>query len=163
MKRPYFLFILPSLAVIFLDQVSKLAIIRNIRLYESLPVIKGFFHLSHIRNRGMAFGFMNRDEVGFSFYFLCIATLVAIGLLIYWFTRLTNNDKGLIFGLSLILGGAIGNLIDRVRLKEVVDFLDFFIRSYHWPSFNLADSAITVGACWVAVNILFLNKKRGGL
>ncbi|MFC1863670.1 signal peptidase II [Thermodesulfobacteriota bacterium] len=160
MKRPYSPFILPALFVVILDQVSKLAVINNIRLYESLPVIKGLFNLVHFRNRGMAFGIMNKDEVGLAFYLLCLATLAAIGLLIFWFTRLGVNEKGLIFGISLILGGALGNLIDRIRLHEVVDFLDFYISTHHWPAFNIADSAVTVGTCWVAFNILFLNKER---
>ena len=160
MKRPYTLFILPSLIVVILDQATKLAVINNIRLYESIPIIRGFFNLTHIRNRGMAFGLMNKDEVGFAFYFLCFATVVAVGLLIFWFTRLKNDDKGLVFGLSMILGGALGNLIDRLRLHEVVDFLDFRIWTYPWPAFNIADSAVTVGTCWVAFNILFLNKER---
>jgi signal peptidase II len=159
-KRPYPFFILPALMVVLLDQAAKLVVIKNIRLYESIPVIKGFFNLLHIRNRGMAFGIMNKDEVGFAFYFLCFATLVAIGLLIYWFTRLKHDDKGLIFGLSLILGGALGNLIDRIRVHEVVDFLDFYIWNHHWPAFNIADSAVSVGTCLVVLNILFLNKER---
>lgn len=160
MNRPYPLFILPALIIVILDQATKLAVIINIRLYESIPIIKGFFNLTHIRNRGMAFGIMNKDEIGPAFYFLCLATLVAVGLLVFWFTRLKNEDKGLVFGLSLILGGALGNLIDRVRLHEVVDFLDFRIWTYAWPAFNIADSSVTVGTCWVAFNLLFLNKER---
>jgi signal peptidase II len=108
----------------------------------------------------MAFGIMNKDEIGPAFYFLCIATFVAVGLIVFWFTRLKNEDKGLVFGLSLILGGALGNLIDRLRLHEVVDFLDFRIWTYTWPAFNIADSSVTVGTCWVAYNLLFLNKER---
>jgi signal peptidase II len=100
---------------------------------------------------------LNKPEPGLSFYILVAATIAAILLIFYWFTSLKGKDKRLIPGLSLILGGAIGNLIDRLRLKEVIDFLDFYIGNYHWPAFNLADSSITVGAFWIALNILFFG------
>ncbi|MBW2610232.1 MAG: signal peptidase II [Deltaproteobacteria bacterium] len=151
---------LPALAVILLDQISKLIVIRTIHIYDSISVIKGFFNLVHVRNRGMAFGLMNRPDVGFSFYFLVAATFTAIILLVYWFSRFKHEDRRLVLGLSLILGGAIGNLIDRLRFKEVIDFLDFFIGSYHWPAFNLADSAITIGTLWLAVNLLTTHGVR---
>lgn len=155
MKRDDYLFIFPAVVIIFMDQVSKFVVAGTIKVHESIAVIKGFFNLVHVRNSGMAFGFLNRPDFGMGYYVLVGATIVAILLLLYWFNRIRNRDGRLIFGLSLILGGAIGNLIDRLRLKEVVDFLDFYIGQYHWPSFNLADSSITVGAFWVALNILF--------
>ena len=120
-------------------------------------MIDGFFNLVHIRNRGMAFGLMNRQDNGFLHLILVVAVLTAIIVLVYWFYRLRNDRGYLLLGLSLILGGALGNLIDRLRLREVIDFLDFFIGSYHWPSFNIADSAISVGTIWVALNILFIR------
>ena len=156
-RRDYHLLSLFSLVVIVLDQASKLLVIRTIHSYESIPVIRGFFNLVHIRNRGMAFGLMNRPNAEYSFYFLIAATIGAILFLLYWFSRIKNEERRLIFGFSLVLGGAVGNLIDRLRLKEVIDFLDFYIGSYHWPAFNVADSAITVGALWLAVNILIFQ------
>lgn len=155
MKKDYYLFTLPAVVIIVLDQISKLLIVRGMHIFESIPVISGFFNLVHIRNRGMAFGLMNRPGSDFSFYFLVTATIVAVSLLVFWFSRLKNEERRLILGLSLILGGAIGNLIDRLRFHEVIDFLDFYIGPYHWPAFNVADSAITVGTFWVAINILF--------
>ena len=157
MKRDYCYFILPALIVITLDQLSKFVVVGYIRYNQSIRVIEDFFNLVHVRNRGMAFGLLNRPEPGFSFYILVAATIVAIFLIFFWFTSLKGKDQRLIPGLSLILGGAIGNLIDRLRLKEVIDFLDFYIGNYHWPAFNLADSSITVGALWIAVNILLLG------
>lgn len=145
----------PALAVILMDQISKQLVTGTIRFYESIPVIEGFFNLVHVRNRGMAFGLMNRPGIDFRFYLLVGATFLAIALLLYWFSRLKDEERRLVFGLALILGGAIGNLIDRIRLKEVVDFLDFYIGQCHWPAFNLADSAITVGTFWVALNLFF--------
>lgn len=158
-KRNIYLLTLPALAVILLDQISKYIVLRSIALHESIPVISGFFSLVHTRNRGMAFGLMNRPGSDFSFYFLVAATLGAVILLLFWFTKLKDEERRLIFGLSLILGGAIGNLIDRLRIREVIDFLDFHIGTYHWPAFNLADSAITVGTFWVAINLLFYRPK----
>lgn len=140
-----------------LDQLSKQLVARNIPLYDTIPVIRGFFNLVHIRNRGMAFGIMNRSEVGLEFYILVCATCLAVLILVYWILHPGDGEMGLKFGLSLILGGAVGNLIDRIYLKEVIDFLDFFIGHYHWPSFNMADSAITIGTILVAANIILFK------
>jgi signal peptidase II len=159
-RKNYRLFILPALLIIFLDQLSKFLVVRNIARFESIPVMDGFFSLVHIRNRGMAFGLMNRPDADFSFYFLVVATLGAVVLLVFWFSRLQNEDRLIILGLSFILGGAVGNLIDRLRLKEVVDFLDFYMGPYHWPSFNLADSAITVGTFIMAIKLLSRNAQK---
>ena len=160
MKRSYYLFTLPSLAVIFLDQITKFIVVRNINIYESIPVLKGLFNLVHIRNRGMAFGLMSRSGSDFSFYLLIAATIGAVVLLVFWFYRMRNEERRLALGISLILGGAVGNMIDRLRLHEVIDFLDFYIGPYHWPAFNVADSAITIGTFWVAINILFRSSVR---
>jgi len=155
MKRGYSLIILLSLAVMALDQLSKFCVVRAIRFYEHVPVINGFFDLVHVRNRGMAFGLMNRSDTGWASYLLAATAIGAVLLLIYWFARLRDNSWKVLVGFSLIIGGAGGNLIDRLRLKEVVDFLDFYIGPYHWPAFNLADSAITVGAFLLALHMLF--------
>jgi len=159
-KRNYNLLTLPSLTIVILDQLSKFLVVCTIQLHESIPVINGFFNLVHIRNRGIAFGFMNRPGGNLIFTFLITSTIGAIVLLVLWFLRLKNENIGIIFGLSLIIGGAVGNLIDRLRLREVIDFLDFYIGPYHWPAFNVADSAITVGAFWVAINMIFLHSAK---
>jgi signal peptidase II len=148
--------------IIILDQVSKIIISGSIRFYDSIPVIDGFFNLVHVRNRGMAFGLMNRPDTGISQYFLIAVTIIAVLLIIIWAFKLKHGERGLLFGLSLILGGAVGNLIDRIRLKEVIDFLDVYMGSYHWPAFNVADSAITVGAIWIASYIIFFSSPGSG-
>ena len=145
----------PALAVLALDQITKGWIATRFPLYETQTLIGGFFNLVHVRNRGMAFGMMNRPGAHWGFIMLLGATLVAVALLLFWFYRLKPEDKGMAFPLSLILGGATGNLLDRVRLGEVIDFLDFHVGPYHWPAFNVADSAITVGTLWLAVTLLF--------
>ncbi|MDQ1333478.1 MAG: signal peptidase [Thermodesulfobacteriota bacterium] len=145
----------PALGVVILDQISKAMITGSLRLHESMPVIQGFFNLVHVRNRGMAFGLMNRSHADAAFWLLVGASCIAIGLLVFWFIRLKESDARMTLGLSLILGGAIGNLIDRLRFREVVDFLDVFWGTYHWPAFNVADAAVTVGTFWVAVSLIF--------
>jgi signal peptidase II len=147
--------LLPALAVIVLDQLSKIVLAYNLPKFGSIPVIKGFFNLVHVRNRGIAFGLMNRPGYGFKFYFLIAATLGAIIMLLLWFRKMKDEDHKITLGISLILGGAIGNLIDRIRLGEVIDFLDFYLGSYHWPAFNVADASITIGILWLAFNTLF--------
>ncbi|MBN2059743.1 MAG: signal peptidase II [Deltaproteobacteria bacterium] len=152
-------FILISITILALDQISKCIIIHTVPQYGFLQVINGFFNIVHVRNRGMVFGIMNSPEVSFGFYVLVIATLITVILLLYWFTKLKEDEWHLRLGLSLILGGAFGNLIDRLRLREVIDFLDFFIGPYHWPAFNIADTALTVGTFWMAVSLLFFKKQ----
>jgi len=154
-RRNYALIIWPALLIVVLDQVSKLFVIRGLRVHESVPVIKGFFDLVHVRNRGMAFGFMNRAHADFAFWLLVSTSIIAIALLLFWFFRLKEADTRITLGLSLILGGAVGNLIDRLRFREVVDFLDVFVGSYHWPAFNVADAAITTGTFLVAITLFF--------
>jgi signal peptidase II len=154
------LIVWPALAVTALDQLSKAAILRSLRLHESVPVIPGFFDLVHVRNRGMAFGFLNRPDMGFGAYFLVAASLAALVLLLAWCIRLKDREPRLTLGLSLIMGGAVGNLIDRFRYGEVIDFLDVYVGRYHWPAFNLADSAITVGTLWVALYLAVLSPAK---
>jgi len=145
----------PALVVVVLDQISKSLVSETLKAHESLPVIDGFFNLVHVRNRGMAFGFLNRAHADVAYWFLVGASCLAIGLLLFWFFRLKDGDTRMTLGLSLILGGAIGNLVDRLRFREVVDFLDVFWGPYHWPAFNVADSAITVGTFLVAISLIF--------
>ena len=148
----------PGIIVLFLDQASKCLILKTLPLYHSVNVIHGFFNIVHVRNRGMAFGLMNRSGMDFLFYVMVVASLGAIFLLTLWSLKLKAKDHRIILGLSLILGGAVGNLIDRFRFKEVIDFLDFYVGAFHWPAFNAADSAITLGTFWVAIHLLMQHR-----
>jgi signal peptidase II len=153
--------LLPALVILFLDQISKLVVLCTIPLHGVVEVIGGFFNLVHVRNRGIAFGILNRPGGAGLFYVLMVlATVGAVCVLLFWFRKVKRENPRLVFGIALILGGAVGNLIDRLRLKEVVDFLDFFLGPYHWPAFNLADSAITVGTLWVAAHLLFHHPSK---
>jgi len=154
LKRDYPLFIGPALTVLLLDQVSKWLIINHLELHQVLSIIPGFFNLVLVKNRGMAFGILSQIRSGFSYYFLLTATIVAIGVIVFFFFWIKGKEKWLTVGLSLILGGAVGNLVDRVQFGYVIDFLDFFLRGYHWPAFNVADSAVTAGTFWLFINIL---------
>ena len=156
MRKNYHLLIWPALSIVVLDQVSKYIVMTRIEIHRSISMISGYFNLVHTRNRGVAFGMFNRPGSDLGYYLLLSATFVAVILLLFWFSRLKQEERILTPGLSLILGGAIGNLIDRIRLHEVIDFLDFYIGPYHWPAFNVADSAITVGTFWVVLGLLFL-------
>lgn len=160
MKKYHLSLIFTAVAVIILDQATKFIISGRLGGNGSVTVIDGFFNLVHVRNRGMAFGLMNRPDHGIAPYLLMVVTIIAVILILIWSFRLKHEDERLLFGLSLILGGAVGNLIDRIRIREVIDFLDVYIGSYHWPAFNVADSAITVGTCWIAVCILLFDKKE---
>ena len=158
LRRNYHLMIWPALVIVIVDQISKLAVMNSLRIHESVSVIAGFFNLVHVRNRGMAFGFLNRPDINFGFYLLVAASFVAIVFLLIWFIKLKESDPLTVLALSLILGGAVGNLIDRLRFREVVDFLDFYVGDYHWPAFNVADSAITVGAILIGITIFLLHR-----
>ena len=131
--------------IIFLDQATKEIVLRSIPLNTARPVIDGFFNLTHIHNPGGAFGLMaDLSPLMRSIIFLFISSL-AVGLIFYFYKKTPAHYAWLSAAFALIFGGAIGNLIDRIRFGKVVDFLDFYLGNLHWPAFNIADSAISVG------------------
>jgi len=154
LKRDYLLFIGLALIILLLDQVSKWMVVTHIEAHQTLSVIPGFFSLVLVKNRGMAFGIFSQTRSGFYYYFLLFITIGAIGVILFSFFWIKSSKKWLTVGLSLILGGAVGNFVDRLRLGYVIDFLDFFLKGYHWPAFNVADSAVTVGTFWLLFNII---------
>ena len=143
-------------ALLALDLITKAYIAKSMRLGQSIPVIKNFFHITLVHNKGVAFGMGNQ----LSKYFFIVASVIAIFVLIYVFCRLKPHENLSKLGTMLILSGAIGNLVDRIRLGYVIDFLHFFIDKHHWPSFNVADSAISVGAALFVLEILRANKRE---
>lgn len=151
--RKYHFFI--SLLVIALDRVTKITIARRLSLHDSIPVIPGFFRIIHAENPGAAFGIFadspSEWKVGLLIAFSVIALLIVSALL--WKNSHSLTSTGI--GLALILGGAVGNLWDRLISHHVVDFLLFYIGPHEWPAFNVADSAIVVGACLLVFEILF--------
>jgi signal peptidase II len=149
------LFLGAVLVSIPLDQLSKEWIARSLGYADEIPVIEGFFHITHVRNPGAAFGVLaNSSEPVRLFFFVGVA-LVAIGLIFSFYRKLAPGDRFSALSLGLILGGAVGNLIDRVRYGEVVDFLHFRLwGGYTWPDFNLADSFIVVGVILLVIELL---------
>lgn len=148
------------LGFLFLDQWTKHLIVQKIPLHHSVTIIAGFFNLTHVRNPGGAFGILAGHGSG-GFVFFLIFSLVAIGAILYYFVRLGGKDKRLTLPLPLVLSGALGNLIDRLRYGEVVDFLDFYVSSFHWPAFNVADSAISVGIGLLAWELFVGDRRKG--
>jgi len=144
--------------ILIADQLTKFIVDRTMPLHHSIPVIDNLFSLTYIRNTGAAFGFLAGSAAAFRLPFLIVFSLVAIGFVVAMLRRLPDQETGLITALAFILGGAVGNLIDRFAYGEVIDFLDFYWGSYHWPAFNVADSFISVGVC---ITVLYLVKAKG--
>jgi signal peptidase II len=151
--RKYFFVI--AIVVLFLDRLAKRAVASNIALGHSVVVIPGFFQLTHVQNTGAAFGLFADSpaswKIGALVSFSILALIVVSALL--W--KNSHSLSTTTIGLSLILGGAMGNLWDRMMYGRVVDFLDFYVGSYHWPAFNVADSAIVIGAALLISEIFF--------
>ncbi|OAI17880.1 MULTISPECIES: signal peptidase II [Methylomonas] len=132
-----------SVLVLVLDQASKLAIDAHFQLYESIPLLPNF-NLTYARNTGAAFSFLAQVG-GWQRWLFAGLAVVMSSIIGIWLYRLKRHETMMAWALSLVLGGAIGNLIDRVAYGYVIDFLDVFYRDWHWPVFNIADSAICVG------------------
>ncbi|MFH2013154.1 MAG: signal peptidase II [Pseudomonadota bacterium] len=160
MKKKYFITITIVLVIILLDQFSKLYIDRVMPLHSSITILKNFIHITYIRNSGIAFGIFASHAAGLKVIFFLITSIIAILIIFFLLRSLKNTQTSLMVSLSMIMGGAIGNLIDRVRLGEVIDFIDLHWYSYHWPAFNVADSAITVGGFYLIVNTIFKKDKN---
>ena len=145
-----------SAVLVLADQVSKTIVVRTMSLYESVPIIQNFFHFTYITNDGMAFG------INFPFgYFIFTTISILLTAFLFWYLWSVRNHSIIIrLGIGLIIAGAIGNLIDRILLGEVIDFLDFMIGDFHWYVFNLADSYVTVGMGLVLSDSIVLEKKR---
>ena len=136
-----------ALFVVFLDQFTKFLIKQNFQLNHSIPIIKNIFHLTYVTNTGSAFGLFKNLNVFFVFF-----SIIVIIVIFYYLKRVIENEKVLQFAVGLLLGGTIGNLIDRIAYGHVIDFIDFRI----WPVFNIADSAVTIS---VILLIILLWKK----
>jgi len=146
-----------SAVVLLLDQASKLTIDGSMHLYESIPLLP-FFNLSYVHNTGAAFSFLS-DAGGWQrwlFAGLAIVMSSAIGI---WLARLQKHETFMAVALSLVLGGAIGNLIDRIAYGYVIDFLDVYFQTWHWPAFNIADSAICIGVGLMLLESLGIGRK----
>lgn len=149
------IYYLIALFIIIVDQVTKYLVVQFMELGENIPIIENFLYLSSHRNQGAAWGILQ----GQMYFFYIITMAVVIGLIIY-LQKLPNDQKWMKFALSLMLGGAVGNFIDRLLHQEVIDFINTFIFSYDFPIFNVADSALVIGVGIILVLTLLEGKKE---
>jgi signal peptidase II len=147
-----------SLLAVILDQASKLAITGSMQLYQSIAVMP-FFNLTYVRNTGAAFSFLS-EAGGWQRWFFAGLAVVISAVIAVWLARLKPGETLLAAALSLVLGGAIGNLIDRLAYGYVIDFLDVYYQDWHWPAFNIADSAITLGVVLMLAESFGLGKPK---
>ena len=160
MKRKYWVLLTVCTVILGLDQWTKALVQQKLPLYQRVEVIPGFFNLTHVRNPGGAFGIFGGAKGGIGSTLFVIVSLVAVGILIFLFAKVREHEKNLTFSYALILSGAIGNLVDRFRFGEVIDFLDYYISSFHWPAFNIADAAICAGIGLMAIELLSKDTKK---
>ena len=147
-----------GVAILVLDQLTKLLVRTQIALNDSIEIVPGFLNLVHVRNTGAAFGFLNGIDLGYKQLLMTTVALVALLAIGLYAWRVGSHERLARAGLALILGGAVGNLIDRASVGYVVDFVDVYWRSYHFWAFNVADSAITVGACLLILDMFVATK-----
>jgi signal peptidase II len=131
--------------VVVLDQLTKWYVRHAMPLYESIPVVDGFFSITHARNPGGAFSLLAGASPAVRVPFFFVACAAAVGVLLYFLRQIPANQRWLLFAVAGVLGGALGNLIDRVAFGQVTDFLLVYWRQYQWPAFNVADSFISIG------------------
>lgn len=157
----YALWMLLAAVIVGLDQVSKLAIIRWVDLYQKIE-ITSFFNVTHQQNTGAAFSFL-AEAGGWQRWFFSLLATVVSAVLAVWLYRLRSTGNWVLSaGLALVLGGAVGNLIDRIRLGYVTDFIQVIIVNWPFPSFNVADAGITVGAVLLIIDALFVSGREQG-
>ena len=156
-KLSYLILLGVSVVSLLADQLTKAYIDRSMDLHHSIPVIDGLFSITYVRNKGAAFGFLANTSYRIPFFIF--VSVVAVVVILVAFYKLRDDQRLAMVSLAMILSGAVGNLIDRIRLGEVIDFLDVYWKGYHWPAFNIADSAICVGVFLLAID-MFLEEKR---
>jgi signal peptidase II len=153
------IYYLTAALAIILDQLTKFWILQTFELYESREIIPGLFNLVYVTNTGAAFSMLADVDSPWRHYFFVVVGLIACAGLTLYYHRFGNRRRVYAIALGLIAGGALGNLIDRLRFGAVVDFLDFHLAGHHWPAFNVADSAICVGAALFLIVSMIEEKK----
>lgn len=153
-------YLLVSLAVLVLDQWTKWLIEIHLPHYSTYPLIPGLVNLTHVRNTGVAFGLFAADSGLGGGWWLTALGLVALGAVGVYFALTHTRDRLLLTALALVMGGAVGNLLDRVLSGAVTDFIDVYVGSHHWPSFNVADSAISIGIVLMAFDAFRSREER---
>lgn len=150
----YRLALIVGSAVVVLDQITKALVGNLMHLYQSVEIVPYFANLTYLKNTGAAFGVLAGTRSPLRMLFFVLISSVAIGCVLYLLKNLRPGRTSLVASLSLILGGAVGNLIDRLRMGEVIDFIDLHWHHLHWPAFNVADSSITIGVILLFVQMI---------
>ncbi len=158
MKSRYGLFSIIAIGGLIADQITKVYIDSSMRLFDSFPVFENFFHITYVRNRGAAFSFLS--EASWRLPFFITVSIVAALVILIAFRKLQDDQKFAQTALAMIFSGAVGNLIDRIRLGEVIDFLDAHWYRHHWPAFNVADSLICVGVFLLAIDMIQEERRQ---
>lgn len=154
-RTQHLIFAAVAAVVLVADQVTKHLILAMIKVHSAIAVIPGFLNIVHVQNPGGAFGLFASENGWIRVLLFVVITIVAIGLIVYLHYKTPPAYRLLTVGYALIFSGAVGNLIDRLRFGTVTDFIDVYVGTWHWPAFNVADSAITVGMVIFAYYILF--------
>jgi signal peptidase II len=149
-----------ALSVVILDQASKLWAVRSLAGQVPMTIVENFFHLAYHRNAGGVFGLFASSTFLEKRIFFIAATILALALIVYYLREFGGESFPVLVGLSLITGGAVGNLIDRILYGEVIDFIDWHWYDHHWPTFNIADSGITVGTILLLATLVLVPGER---
>lgn len=157
-QRKYLLLICTCSFLVALDQMTKIFVHTQFQLHESVPVIENFFHLTYVRNFGAAFGFLSQTPAAFREVFFLSMPPLACLIILYILKGVEEKDTYQIMCLSCIFAGAIGNYLDRIQFRYVIDFLDFHYGKWSWPAFNIADMAIVGGVVFLMVSMLTEKK-----
>jgi signal peptidase II len=160
--RRRWVYLLFMAGVVALDQITKALVDRLMELHESRPVIRGLVDLTYVQNRGAAFGILSDADLPYQPVLFAVIGVVALVAIVTYAARLPATSRLPQTALALVTGGAIGNLIDRARLGYVIDFVDVYWRGHHWPAFNVADSAITVGVTLLVVDMIWGEDEADG-
>ena len=150
--KKLYLFLMPL--IIIVDQASKWLLTRSLPLEGTRDVIQGFFRLWHVRNSGAVWGFFQGHDGGLVPKIITALAIAALLIVLIFFLRAARHERLELFAYAFILGGALGNIIDRLRLGYVVDFIDVYVKAWHWPTFNVADSCISIGVALLAFSLL---------
>jgi signal peptidase II len=156
MRKKYLILVVVFCGVFFFDQITKSYVHRTLYEFQSVEIIKDFFHITHVRNTGAAFGLLAGPAHPLRTIFFVVISGVAIGVILLIYRKIEDADTLHALAFSLLLGGAVGNLVDRVWMGQVIDFLDLHWYDHHWPAFNFADAAICGG-----IGLIFLNMVMG--
>jgi len=155
------LLVIATFVLVAIDQATKCYVVRNIKASDPIVIFDNFFEFTYTLNPGVAFGFLAEGDSSWRHPFFITVTIMAIVFIAYTFLTLKEDHNLMRFSLCLILSGALGNFVDRLRLKAVIDFISVHFYDHYWPAFNIADALITIGVALMAIDLIVHHKKAG--